>query len=99
MSLFRTGMLVQTAGIRDACENDPEFTGFVRECFERHISGDWGDTCEEDAELNNEAVEADKRGEPSDEIMSVFRTDEERSVWIITEWDRSVTTILFSEEY
>ena len=64
----------------------------VNESLIRHASGDWGEVCKDDAALNNEAL---KQG---DRVLSVYRSGETR-FWIITEADRSVTTILMPEDY
>ncbi|HNH44535.1 MAG TPA: type I restriction endonuclease subunit M [Agitococcus sp.] len=64
-------------------------------CFSllaRHQSGDWGNVPAEDALSNQEAIERGYR------IMSVYSL-ETGKVWIITEADRSVTTVLLPEEY
>ena len=64
-------------------------------CFSllaRHQSGDWGNVPAEDALSNQEAIERGYR------IMSVYPL-ETAKVWIITEADRSVTTVLLPEEY
>ena len=58
----------------------------------RHLRCDWGDICEEDWKQNDHAV---KHGE---RLLSAYQVDGER-VFIITEWDRSATTILFADEY
>lgn len=59
----------------------------------RHAIGDWGDVCEEDARLNDQAL---KNGE---RISSAYRLDDSEKIWIITEADRSATTLLLPEEY
>jgi hypothetical protein len=61
--------------------------------LDRHISGDWGDLCEEDKRMNDEAVRTRK-----DRIFSAYIYDGVK-FYVITEWDRSVTTILLPEEY
>ena len=58
----------------------------------RHLHCDWGDLCDEDGKLNDHAV---KNGE---RLLSAYLVAGEK-VFIITEWDRSVTTILFADEY
>lgn len=58
----------------------------------RHQSGDWGDVPPEDATENELSVEQGFR------ILSSFRIGQER-LWVITEADRSVTTILRPDEY
>ena len=90
---FELGYVVMTRGIADAMEDNEVFKREVDKAFEKYMSCDWGDTCKEDAEMNNEAV---KTGE--DRILAVYKTDKGK-IWIITEWDRSYTTILFSNEY
>jgi len=59
----------------------------------RHLSGDWGDVCEEDWKLNDEAMEVGNR------LLSSYRSPDGVKFWIITEWDRSVTTILLPDDY
>ena len=58
----------------------------------RHHHGDWGDVCEEDRASNEEALTMPLR------IMSSYKFAE-GSIWIITEADRSVTTILLPSDY
>lgn len=94
MAKFNYGQLVATATIRDATEDNPKFKKFVCDCFQRHINGDWGDLCKEDKEMNDSALES---GE--DRLFSSYKYENGVKVWIITEWDRSVTTILFPEDY
>jgi hypothetical protein len=60
----------------------------------RHASGDWGDMCAEDKAANDHAVAS---GESR--IFSSYDLTPTTKVWIITEWDRSVTTILCPEDY
>jgi len=62
-------------------------------CFFRHISGDWGDLGEEDWKANDDAVEFGSR------ILSAYTDRHGNRFWIITEADRSATTILLPEEY
>jgi hypothetical protein len=57
-----------------------------------HENGKWGDVCAEDAASNDRAVENGSR------ILSEYHVGSVR-FWIITEWDRSVTTILLPSEY
>jgi len=59
----------------------------------RHQSGDWGDFCEDDRQQNEEALTEGLR------LMSVYYTASRVKFWVITEWDRSVTTILMPEDY
>ena len=65
---------------------------FTLGLLDRHVHGDWGDICEEDRGLNEAAILN------GDRLMSVYK-DGELTVWIITEADRSVTTVLLPEDY
>lgn len=62
----------------------------------RHVSGDWGDMCQSDKAQNDKAV---KKGEGR--IFSAYTLQESPkiTVWVITECDRSYTTILLPDEY
>ena len=64
----------------------------VEQGLSRHARGDWGDICPEDASLNEDAL---KEG---DRLVSVYG-EGDRKFWIITECDRSVTTVLMPEDY
>lgn len=59
----------------------------------RHVTGDWGDLDDEDKKENELSV---KKGFS---ILSAYTLENDVMVWIITEWDRSVTTILLPNEY
>ena len=90
---FKLGYVVMTRGIADTMESNNVFKTEVDKAFERYMNCDWGDTCEEDAAMNTEAVKTRE-----DRILAVYKTSEGK-IWIITEWDRSYTTILFPSEY
>lgn len=97
---FKTGKLLQTSGIRRACES-VVFNSFIWKSIERHKNNDWGDCCADDWKANDEAIDTEAR------IFSVYKVPEKlkeisRSdkIWIITEADsRDSTTILFPNEY
>jgi hypothetical protein len=63
------------------------------EFLDRHVNGDWGDVPEEDRQENEFSVEHGFR------ILSAYTTSAGEKIWIITEADRSATTILLPEEY
>jgi hypothetical protein len=86
------GRIVATRGIASEAENNPTFAKEIAVAFNRYQRKDWGDLCQEDKELNNQALESDGR------ILAAYQTSKGK-IWIITEWDRSTTTILFPEEY
>ena len=86
---FSLGQVVATANASETLSRSAIFLA-----LDRHAAGDWGDVCEEDRQTNEAALNP---GEPQ-RIMSVYK-DGETVFWIITEWDRSVTTILLPEDY
>lgn len=93
MSKFPLGQTVMTRGVADLIGANTKFAQFVTKMFARHCNGDWGDLCDEDKQENEYAL---KNGE---RLFSKYDFDGETSIYIITEWDRSVTTILFPYEY
>lgn len=92
MAKFTIGNLYCTKGINEECKNNKRFFKEILEAFEKYQNKDWGDTCEEDCELNNEAIIN------GDRILALYKTSV-NNVFIITEWDRTATTILFAHEY
>ncbi len=64
----------------------------VLTALRRHASGDWGDLCPEDALANDAALRQ------CDRLFSAYGQGAVR-FWIITEADRSVTTVLLPEDY
>ena len=61
--------------------------------LQRHGTGDWGDLSAEDKALNDRAIEKGER------ILSAYTLAGGERLYIITEWDRSATTILLASEY
>jgi len=64
----------------------------VLAALRRHAAGDWGDLCPEDAITNDQSLHEGGR------LLSAYGDGDYR-FWIITEADRSVTTILLPEDY
>ena len=95
---FSSGTIVCTRRIKALTDANPMFGAFVQECIGRHLSCDWGDITEDDREMNDESVRQEKEGGSPDALMSSYNLGDE-NVWIITEGDRSVTTVLFPDEY
>jgi hypothetical protein len=91
---FPLGQVVMTCGVSGAQDASPEFAEFVAKSIQRHTQGDWGDLDEDDRRLNDAAL---KSG--SDRLFSAYEEGSHPKIWIITEWDRSVTTILFPDDY
>jgi hypothetical protein len=87
---FSLGRLVITPGALAALlEADQSPFEFLR----RHVTGDWGEVCKEDAKENEFSLQEGFR------LLSAYRTELLERIWVITEADRSVTTILLPEEY
>ena len=88
---FLFGQVVATPGALELLDR----TGKKAEAFlARHLSGDWGDVPTGDKALNDAALIPGKE----DRLMSSYMVGDVK-VWIITEWDRSVTTLLLPSEY
>ena len=84
------GRLVATPGALAALK---ERGRGPQEFVERHVAGDWGDVGEDDWRANELALQRDQR------LFSSYRVDASLTVWIITEADRSATTVLLPSEY
>lgn len=63
------------------------------EFLRRHQAGDWGELCEEDKEENELSLREGFR------LLSAYTTRKGVKLWVITEADRSATTLLLPEEY
>ncbi len=88
---FSPGQVVMTIGVDELVRQgrlNP--APYLR----RHLHGDWGDLCDDDRQLNDAAL---KSGE--DRLFSSYQVTPGLKLWIITEWDRSVTTLLLPSEY
>ena len=89
--LFDLGRVVATP---DALEALRDAATDAWELLHRHQRGDWGDMCVEDRELNRKAVTLGYR------LLSCYLLpDTKEKIWIITEADRSATTLLLPSEY
>lgn len=95
---FPLGQLVATPGALEAFAGQPTMLELY---VNRHAQGDWGVVCDEDKASNDEALLLGNR------ILSAYPIDPSKPcegfgdncVWIVTEADRSVTTVLLPEEY
>lgn len=87
---FLLGDVVATPGALDLLDRTATN---AHDLLRRHQHGDWGSVPPEDAEENQRSIETGCRI-----LSSYFLNDTER-LWIITEADRSVTTLLLPEEY
>ena len=89
---FSLGRIVWTRGVNDRVAIDTPFSMFVWESLKRHASCDWGDLSAEDKRENDFSLDKHLR------LLSSYQYKDIK-IWIITEADRSVTTILFPSEY
>ena len=85
---FQVGQLGITPGAQELIPMKE-----VEIALNRHVSGDWGSVCDEDKSQNEWALTNEAR------LMSVYESDSGDPFWIITEADRSSTTILLPSEY
>jgi hypothetical protein len=88
--LFDLGQLVATPGALAALEKTGQS---AMELLSRHVSGDWGDLSEDDKQENQLSLSIGRR------LMSSYQTYANDTIWIITEFDRSLTTLLLPSEY
>jgi len=87
--------IVATPGAIEAMAESGQDAAFF---LDRHASGDWGEVCPEDGQLNDEALKDGSR------ILSAYRTLKGVKIWIITEaadenGARCATTLLLPDEY
>ena len=87
------GRLLMTRGVNDLVAEDEAFAKFVMSSLTRHRSGDWGTLTDEDIQENELSLKAGYR------LLSAYESEGLPKIWIITEADRSATTILFPDEY
>jgi hypothetical protein len=85
---FPLGQIVITRNALEAIPSDD-----VRRALIRHAKGDWGDVCDDDRRENEVSLKQGYR------LMSVYRAADGTAFWIITEADRSVTTVLLPDDY
>ena len=90
---FSLGQLVFTRGVNDRVADDIQFAKLVTESLKRHVKGDWGNLCQEDKKENDFSLKNGFR------LLSAYERNGLPKIWIITEADRSVTTVLFPDEY
>lgn len=83
---FELGQIYATSG---AMLLEIDFRPYIL----RHAMGDWGDLGDEDKQTNEEALAL------GDRIFSAYQINEKVRIYIITECDRSMTTILLASEY
>jgi hypothetical protein len=85
---FPLGQTVMTPNAMEQLTQDD-----VLGALKRHAAGDWGDVCPEDAQENELSLREGYR------LLSVYQSAAGVKFWIITEADRSATTVLMPEDY
>ena len=85
---FHLGQLVATPNAMSKLTQKDIVTALIR-----HLDGDWGQVCEEDKRENELSLRQGFR------LLSVYRGVNDTKFWIITEADRSVTTVLLPDDY
>ena len=88
------GEVVITRGLHNAVSENEDTMKEVYGALARYMGGDWGDLPAEDKEMNDNAVKAPG----SDRILARYNL-KFGDIYIITEWDRSYTTLMFCSEY
>lgn len=89
---FELGVVSWTKGISELLSQDEAFAKFVKNSLRRHAIGDWGDVSGEDRQENELSINRYHR------LFSAYNYGS-KAIWIITDADRSGTTILFPKEY
>lgn len=92
MPKFNLGKLYMSAQVSDRCATDLEFSKFILTSIKRHSVGDWGDLSSVDKLENEFSLGKYLR------LFSAYKSGSEK-IWIITEADRSATTVIFPSEY
>ncbi len=87
---FPLGQIVATPGALGELERAGESPGTF---LKRHITGDWGDVDEDDRRENQHSLVQGCR------LLSAYTLSNDTRLWVITEADRSATTILLPSEY
>lgn len=87
---FALGRIVSTPGALEALEEaGQDWLTFLA----RHATGDWGELDPQDWQENESALEHGGR------LLSAYNLSNGQRLWLITEWDRSTTTLLLPAEY
>jgi hypothetical protein len=87
---FTAGVLVMTRSVQAlAARGRLDPTQYLR----RHLSGDWGDISQNDRNANAQAIV------DGDRLFSSYKVSDDLTLWIITEADRSATTLLLPDDY
>ena len=96
-ALFSLGHVVATPAALALIQ---EHGASVPELLHRHLTGDWQEMCKPDRDANWAAIlEGEARVFSSFDSAPKSQAGKPVKIWVITEWDRSVTTVLRPEDY
>ena len=90
---FTIGKLVTTMGVNNMIVDNAAFAIFVTDSLRRHATGDWGDLPEEDKKENDYSLQKRLR------LLSAYYKPPLPKIWIITDAARTITAIMFPEDY
>lgn len=90
MSRFPLGQVVATPGALLALKMSGQHATSL---IARHVGGDWGEVNAEDRAANEAALRSGER------LLSAYTLSSGEKIWVITEADRSSTTLLLPEDY
>jgi hypothetical protein len=93
---FALGTLVITPGAVKAFAGTGDWPA---EYLQRHERGDWGQVGDADKKMNDAACANEGDADRQYRVLSAYSTKNKTRIWVVTEADRSVTTILLPEEY
>lgn len=94
MQAFELGELVMSRAVHNSTKESGAFSEYVWDNIRRFARQDWGDLDEEDTARNHKALSSEVPGQ----ILAIYKHEEHPTIWIITEADRSLTTVLFPNE-
>ena len=96
MKRFRLGQMMVTPGALQALEESGES---AVEFLRRHAHGDWGNLDAHDKQMNEQAIAHERFPGRRLRVLSAYQTKLGVKLYVITEHDRSYTTVLLPEEY
>jgi predicted transcriptional regulator len=90
---INVGNILVTGGIARLSRERPEFAAYVQKSLQRYRKGDWGEMSDQDKLLNEQSLERNMR------LFASYESGGFPEIWVITEPDRSYTTIMLPDEY
>ena len=97
MARFQLGGIYLMRSVAELSKEEPAFTAHIKKSLARYITGDWGEMTDRDKQSNDFAISHPDGGR----VFAAYKHPEHEDwkIWIITEADRSATTVLFPAEY